>query len=305
MREKLLEAAMKATPESSTCAGKTVLVSGASSQIGLNVIAIALARGAQVIALCHKARIEFVHPLLTFLLADLTAPGPMTVPPADVLVHTAPIWLLPRKLPSFAGAGIRRVVAFSSTSIFGKRDSRDGSERSLVATLTAAEHQVSRLAHEKELRLTILRPTMAYGMGLDINITRLARTIRRLHFVPIREPAKGLRQPVQARDLAEAALAVADNPATYGKAYNLGGGETIAYRAMVERLFRHLGKKPRLLALPFLPQSLDLLNTLLPFLHVNGEMARRMNYDLVFDNGPATEDFGYRPHGFLVGDVIL
>jgi nucleoside-diphosphate-sugar epimerase len=304
MRGKLLEAVLRATPESSTCAGKTVMVTGASSQIGLNVIAIALARGAQVMALYHKTAIEFVHPRLTLLAADLTAPGSLPVPPADILIHTAPIWLLPQKLPSFVG-GTKRVVAFSSTSIFGKRCSKDASERSLVETLTTAENQVSRLAAENELRLTILRPTMTYGMGLDINLTRMARTIRRLHFVPILDPAKGLRQPVHARDLAEAALAVSDNPATYGKAYNLGGGETISYRVMVERLFRHLGKKPRLLALPFLPQSLDLVNKLFPLLHVNGEIARRMNDDLVFDNGPAARDFGYRPRGFLAGDVIL
>jgi hypothetical protein len=70
-------------------------------------------------------------------------------------------------------------------------------------------------------------------------------------------------------------------------------------------LFLWLGEKPRLLALPFLRQSLDLLNKLLPFLHVNGEIARRMNRDQVFDNGLAAKDFGYRPRGFLVGDVIL
>jgi nucleoside-diphosphate-sugar epimerase len=305
MRRKLLETIIKVTPESRVYSGKTVLVTGSSSQIGLNVIVLALARGAQVISLSHRTPIEFVHPDLAILPADLTAPDPLTVPPADILIHTAPIWLLPPALPGFAGAGIKRVVAFSSTSIFGKRDSKDASERSLVETLMTAEDQVSRLAAEHELRLTILRPTMTYGMGLDINITRMARTIRRLHFVPIYNPAKGLRQPVQARDLAEAALAVCDNPATYGKAYNLGGGDTIPYRTMVERLFRHLGKKPRLLALPFLPQSLDLINSLVPSFHVNGEIARRMNRDLTFDNGPAAKDFGYQPRGFLAGDVIL
>jgi nucleoside-diphosphate-sugar epimerase len=305
MRGKLLEAILKATPDSSTCASKTVLVSGASSQIGLNVIAIALAGGAHVIALYHRTAIEFVHPRLTLLAADLTASGPLAAPRADILIHTAPIWVLPQQLPSFVGAGIKRIVAFSSTSILGKRGSQDASERSLVETLTGAEDRMSRLATENDLRLTILRPTMTYGMGLDINITRMARTIRRLHFVPISAPAKGLRQPVHARDLAEAALAVSDNPATYGKTYNLGGGETMSYRTMVERLFLRLGEKPRLLALPFLPQSFDLLNKLLPFLDLNGEMARRMNDDLVFDNGPAAKDFGYRPRGFLAGDVIL
>jgi nucleoside-diphosphate-sugar epimerase len=305
MRGKLLEAALKSTPESRAEAGKTVLVSGASGQVGLNVIAFALARGAQVNALCHTTPIEFSHPRLTLLPADLTAPGAAAVPPADVLIYTAPIWLLPQKLPDFAAAGIKRVVAFSSTAIFGKRDTRDAGERTMVATLAAAEAEVTRLATAHDLKLTILRPTMIYGMGLDINITRMARTIRRFHVMPISMPANGLRQPVQARDLAEAALAAAANPTTCGKAYNLGGGDTLPYRAMVERLFVHLGKTPRLIVLPFLPQALDLASAVFPFLHVNGEIAHRMNRDLAFDNGPAAGDFGYRPRGFLVGDVIL
>ena len=297
MHQEMLEAIIRATPETPAYAGKTVLVSGSSSQIGLNIIGIAIARGARVIGLYHKTPIAFVHPRLTWLRADLTAPGLPAVPPADILIHTAAIWLLPQSLPGFVSAGIKRIVVFGSTSIFGKRDSADAAERAVVERLAMAETELSRMAAEKDLRLTILRPTMIYGMGLDGNITRMARMIRKFHFVPICHPGEGLRQPVQAWDLAEAALAVWDNPTTYGRAYNLGGGDTIPYRAMVERLF--------LVMLPFLPQALDLLNAFLPSLHVNGEVARRMNRHLAFDNEPAAEDFGYRPRGFLAGDVIL
>ncbi len=305
MRKELLEGVWKTATATSDYAGKCVLVTGASGQIGLNVIAIALARSARVIGLCNKTFVEFAHPRLTWLAADLSAPGPLIVPPADILIHTAPIWLLPQKLADFTAAGLKRVVAFSSASVFGKRDTQNATERSMIESLMRAESRVSDLAAAHNLRLTIFRPTMTYGMGLDINITRLARAIRRFHLVPIYEPASGLRQPVQARDLAEAALAVWDNCATYGKTYSLGGGEILTYRAMIERLFRYLDKKPRLLPIGFLPQSLDFLNDLFPFLHINGEMARRMNRDLIADNGPAAADFGYRPRGFLAGDVIV
>jgi hypothetical protein len=59
------------------------------------------------------------------------------------------------------------------------------------------------------------------------------------------------------------------------------------------------------LPLPLLPQSLDLVSRLFPALHVNGEIARRMNRDLVADNAPAARDFGYRPRRFLSGEVVL
>ena len=305
MRRLLLETVLKSVPESSSYSGRTILVAGASGQIGVNVVALALARGAQVIALEHRTALGFTHPRLKLASADLASPATPAFPRADILIHTPPIWLLPDALPAIAAAGIRRAVVFGSASVFSKRDSLNATERSVVDSLAGAEQRVSAAVAEQGLDLTLLRPTMTYGMGLDINITRMARMIRRLHVVPIYNPANGLRQPVHARDLAEAALAASDNPATFGKAYNLGGGEQLSYRAMVQRLFMHLGATPRLLPLPLLPQSLDLVSRLFPALHVNGEIARRMNRDLVADNTPAVRDFGYRPRGFLSGEVVL
>jgi nucleoside-diphosphate-sugar epimerase len=305
MRRQLLETALKSVPESGAYGGRTVLVTGASGQIGVNVVALALARGAQVIAAEHSTKLGFTHPRLTLVSADLTAPATLTFPHADILIHTPPIWLLPDALPAIFAAGIKRAVVFSSASVFGKRDSLNATEQAVVDSLARAEERVSAAAAIARLDLTLLRPTMTYGMGLDINITRMARMIRRLHVLPIYNPASGLRQPVHARDLAEAALAAWDNAATSGRTYNLGGGDRLSYRTMVQRLFVHLGATPRLLPLPFLPQSLDLLHRLVPSLHVNGEMARRMNRDLIADNEPAARDFGYRPRGFLAGQVIL
>jgi nucleoside-diphosphate-sugar epimerase len=305
MRRQLLETVLKSAPENSSYSGRTVLVTGASGQIGVNVVALALACGAQVIAVQHRIELGFTHPRLKLLSADLSAPATLAFPRADILIHTPPIWLLPDALPAIVAAGTRRAVVFGSASVFSKRDSLNATERSVVDCLARAEKKVSAVAVEQGLDLTLLRPTMTYGMGLDINITRMARMIRRFGAVPIYNPASGLRQPVHARDLAEAALAAWDSPATVGKAYNLGGGEQLSYRAMVQRLFAHLGATPRLLPLPFLPQSLDLVNRLFPALHVNGEIARRMNRDLVADNESAMRDFGYRPRGFLSGEVVL
>lgn len=168
-----------------------------------------------------------------------------------------------------------------------------------------AEQRMEEIATEMKLKLTILRPTMIYGMGLDANLTRMARMVRNLGFLPIYGPGKGRRQPVHARDLAEAALAVWENPKTYGKTYNLGGREILTYRVMVERLFLHLGKTPRIVPLPLLPHLLDFVAMLRPSAHVNGEIARRMNRDMTFDNESAFRDFGYDPRGFLEGDPII
>lgn len=301
----LLRLIVKATPRSDEYSGKTILVAGASGQVGLNAIGLALARGARAIGLYNNNPVDFTHPRLVWQRADLRAPGSLPSPAADVLIHTPPIWLLPNCLRHFANGGLGRIVVFSSTSIFGKEYSANPADRDIVRALTTAEEQTKGLAAEMKLRLTILRPTMIYGMGLDGNLTRMARTIRNFGFLPVYGPATGRRQPVQARDLAEAALAAWPNPKTYGKDYNLGGGEILTYRAMVERLFLHLGKTPRILPLPLLPQLLDLFGALIPSAHINGDIARRMNRDLTYDNEMAFQDFGYNPRGFLEGTVVI
>jgi nucleoside-diphosphate-sugar epimerase len=49
---------------------------------------------------------------------------------------------------------------------------------------------------------------------------------------------------VHADDLAGAALAALDAPGAADRAFDLPGGETLSYRAMVERIFEGMGRRP-------------------------------------------------------------
>jgi nucleoside-diphosphate-sugar epimerase len=221
-------------------------------------------------------------------------------PPA-LLLHAAPIWLLPRLLPPLSELGLRRVVAFSSTSRFTKRDSSSARERDTARRLGEAEEAVESICRERRIAWTIFRPTLIYGGGRDRNVSAIARLVRRLGFVPVAGPALGARQPVHADDLARACLAALDNPATFGKAYDLPGGEILTYAEMVARIARGVGRKPRLLRLPLpaLRFAIGLARLLPGFAHLSMEMADRMSEDLTFDDGPARRDFGYAPRGFV------
>ncbi len=302
--KKILERLIGKVSVNNSLAGKTIMVTGASGQIGLNIVAKALAGGANVIGVYHKTSIAFTHPNLRWLQCDLTSGSGLKAVEADVFIHTAAIWLLPGILPQLLASGMRRIIVFGSTSVFGKMDSGNPKEQGVVKKLKTAEEEIFHIIGNSAT-VTVLRPTMIYGMGMDANITRMARMIRKFGVVPVCLPASGLRQPVQAVDLADAALAIMDNARTYGKSYNLGGGKPLAYRAMVGKLFLYLGKKPKLVNIPFLPVLLDHVEKLFPFTHINGEVLRRMNRDLVFDIIPAVEDFGYNPKAFLEGDVTL
>jgi nucleoside-diphosphate-sugar epimerase len=221
---------------------------------------------------------------------------------ATVIVCT-PIWLLEdRLLNRLLGLGMKRLVAFSSTSLFTKGNSETDEERDVVQNLAIGEKSMIDFCCRHGVAWTILRPTLIYDEGRDENITRMAATIRKLGFFPVCAPANGLRQPVHARDLAVAALVVAMTRSAENKAYNVPGGEGMTYRAMVEQIFVALDRKPLIVDVPEWAWRLGfaVLDIVQPGkkLKRNIGMATRMNQDLWFDVKPAVEDFGYAPEGF-------
>jgi len=234
---------------------------------------------------------------------EVAGPGPMG--PADCLVHAAPIWLLPSWLPRAADAGVRRLVAFSSTSRFTKRGSGSPKERETARRLAEAEDTVQETCHRRGIRWTILRPTLVYGGGRDRNVSDVARFVARFGFFPIGGRGTGRRQPVHGADLAAAALDVLDNPATFDRAYDTPGGETLTYAEMVSRIARAVGRTPRLvhLPLPLLRGTLAAASWFPGLGHLTRDMADRMNEDLVFDLAPARRDFGYDPGPFRFPDA--
>lgn len=193
-----------------------------------------------------------------------------------------------------------RVVAFGSTSIEVKHASTDAGERDLARRLRAGEDGVFAAAAVRGARATLLRPTLVYGAGRDATLTRIAALARRWHRFPLPRGACGLRQPVHVEDLAAAAQAVCDAPATHDRAYALPGGETLSYREMVVRVLAALEPPPRLLELPPpLFAALQAVAWVTGAARGFGAAARgRLREDLVFDPAPAQRDFGYAPRGF-------
>jgi uncharacterized protein YbjT (DUF2867 family) len=216
------------------------------------------------------------------------------LPRAATVFSLSPIWLLPTALPALLANGMTRLVAFSSTSRFTKQDSPDAHERAVARRLAEGEAAVM----ASGAAWTILRPTLIYAEGRDANVTRLARLIARFGVLPLAGRGEGLRQPVHADDLAAAALAAARAPAAENGAYELPGGETLAYREMAARVFRALGRRPRLIAVPPLVwrMGLTLAAPLLP--GATAAMGVRMAEDLTFDGAPAAQDFGWAPRAF-------
>lgn len=219
------------------------------------------------------------------------------------VVFCTPVWLGSERLfRHLHSLGMRRLVAYSSTSLFTKEASGSEAERHVVRQLLDGEKSTIDFCDGNAVAWTILRPTLIYDEGHDENVSRIASTIRKLGFFPVCPPASGLRQPVHARDLAVTALKALRSDAAVGHAYNLPGGESLTYRAMVARIFEAMGRKPAIVDVPegMWRLMFGALKAVQPHrdLKQNLDMALRMNRDLWFDSGPATRDFGYAPAPF-------
>ena len=284
-------------------ADATVFLTGRTSAVGSRVINLLLAQGLLIHSLGRKPLVEVdQQPNLQWSPFDM-ADAEQSLPDitANTLIHTASLWLLPSWLENFHARGVRRVVAFSSTSRFTKLSSASGYELEVVTKLVAAEEQVISQCERLGMAWTIFRPTLIYGGSSgDRNVADIARLIRKLGFFPVFGVGTGRRQPVNAADLAKACLQSLAASASYNKAYNLSGGETLTYREMVRRIFETLGRQPRFIRIPLTAFRLAVILARLhpSFAHLTADMAIRMQADLVFDHSEATRDFGYSPGVF-------
>lgn len=283
------------------------MVAGATGVVGHFLLPRLTAAGWEVDALSRRAAPPDLLPGVRWHVHDIAAGlDALPVQRADVLFHAAPLWLAPPLVSPLAARGLRRVVAFGSTSLFTKREAASTSSRTVARALAEAEDALADACAAHGVAWTVFRPTLVYGGGLDRNLSSMARTIRRFGVFPLAGQARGLRQPVHADDLALACLQVVDEPRTIGRAYSLTGGATLPYREMAEQLFAALGRRPRLPKLPvrLLHAVLAAASRLPPFRHLSADMADRMNADQCFDSEEARRDFAYAPRPFDAQAVV-
>ncbi len=271
------------------------LVIGGRGLVGGYIVEHLMRRGERPFVL---SRSQQTRPGADWFCGDLEKPDTLRFPPFATLYCTADAILLPPALPYLFNPSLKRAVVFSSTSVITKLDSEVVAEREMLRTLADAEQKIVAACEQNNVAWTILRPTLIYAEGRDINITPLSRLIRRFGFMPLVGGAPGLRQPVHAEDLAIGAIAAASSPAAANKFYALSGGETLSYREMVGRIFDGLRKPRRTIPVPVsLWRAIFLLaKPLAP--DANVAMGIRMMKDMTFDSTPAARDFGWNPRTF-------
>lgn len=275
---------------------KTALVFGASGQIGRPLLDRLRDHGWRVYAVSRTPQPD--QPGLVWLQGDLSRVDALP-PHPEAIFSCGPLDLFAQW---YARERERapRVIAFGSTSIDVKRGSADADERAVAARLREGERRLFETSAACGAAVTVLRPTLIYGGCRDRSLSRIAAFARRWRRVVLPRGADGLRQPVHAHDLADAAFRCLDADATHGRAYALPGGETLPYREMVARVLAALDPPARLHEVPA-----PVFNVLLAAAHAAGmaldfneAAVKRMRSDLVFDPADAQRDFGYAPRGF-------
>ena len=274
-----------------------VLVTGASSQLGIFLLPRLVAAGLDVTALSRRAPAAGIRlsESLIWIPPDGTGCTPAA---ADFLISCGPLGLACERVEGMPS--LRRVVAFSSSSVLSKQSSGNASEQEQMTEMKDQEDGLRRLCRERSVPLLLLRPTMIYGCGLDNNVSFLAATARRLGFIPVAGRATGLRQPVHADDLAALAVAaiVSGNPVNL--AGEICGGSTLTYRDMASRIAGAVSEKCRVISVPLwlMMPTITILSRFRPWRSLNAEMVRRQSMDLVFDDSAVREALNCDPRPF-------
>lgn len=279
------------------------LLFGATGSIGKSVCKLLLSGGWTVVAVTRQqvpepfAGVEWRYGALPDItIVDEYFDAIISCGPLDLFSH----WYVQTEVTCNC------IVAFSSTSVHIKQLSPEHSERDLAGRLQQAEARLMAAPNKKTMAVTILRPTLVYGTGMDRNISRIASLAYRYGFFILPHDAVGLRQPVHVDDLATTAIVALSRTGAAVCSYDLPGGETLTYREMTTRILSGLQPPVGLLIVPGIFFRIVASVARIFRLHDAGDaVLARMRENLVFDDSAARADLGYSPRPFTLDTNML
>ncbi|HSK39968.1 MAG TPA: complex I NDUFA9 subunit family protein [Arenibaculum sp.] len=150
---------------------------------------------------------------------------------------------------------------------------------------------------------TILRPSVIFGPE-DSFFNRFAAMARALPFLPLFGGGHTRFQPVYVGDVADALMAVLNDPASRGKTYELGGPHVYTFREMLELVLRETGRRRRLVDVPWgMAEFGAKIVSILPSPPLTIDQLRQLRHDNVVNPGmPTLADLGISPTS---AEVIL
>ena len=292
-----------------------LLVTGASGFLGSAVVHLARSREIPVRCMVRASSIlnllEGV-PQDAIVRADMADPKSlrMAVKGVSAVIHcaattsmSAPDLELSRRinvqgtralLDACREAGVQRFVHISSQSAHPANPSVYG------RTKMEADQEV-RAA--QNIAWTILRPSIIYGAAAKGIFDKMVQYCRKLPVIPIIGGGHEEMRPVHAHDVAWAALACLDTPATIGKTYDIGGFDALDFNQFIKEILKALGKKKMCFHLPIpvalaMARVLSLLMKNPPLTPDNVTGIQTVRH---VDISAAQRDFQFAPRSFAQG----
>ena len=309
---------------------RRVVVTGATGAVGPAVVWSLNERGYSVCTLSVDAPSAETFPGdVEVRLGDVTDPETVrsAVEGADAVVHLAALLHIlnpppeahaaferinvsgtARVVEAAARAGVRRVVLFSTISVYGDsngsiltEDSTPAPKTFYAETKLAAERIVLQAAARSGERLgTVLRMGAIYGARIKGNYRRLVELLARHRFVPIGDGGNR-RTLVYDRDAGQAAALALQHPMAAGRVYNVTDGQFHTMTKIVAAICAALGRRPPRLALPASPVRFvaGLVEDAARLVHLNPPIGRAALEKYMEDVAVAGErirtELGFRP----------
>jgi nucleoside-diphosphate-sugar epimerase len=293
--------------------GRRVLVTGAAGEVGVRLVKRLVAAGWQARALVLprdplRGRLDGLG--CEIVEGDVRDAASLIAAVADVdtVFHLAAVILArdpglyetvnrvgtAHLVSAAAEAGVRHFIYVSSASVTYPRLTPYGRSKLEAERVVAAE---------RRFQYTIVRPTLVYDRSGGQEFMLFLAYLRRFPVVPFIGPGTARKSPVFADDVVDGLVRMAGNDVTFGKTYNLSGGESITLEALGRLLLATHGEQKPFLHLPIpVCQALATVLTAAmkdPPLTPYAVAGFTNHADL--DCGQAVRDLGYRPRGVREG----
>lgn len=292
-----------------------ILITGGAGVMGRRLVTALKARDKPIRVLClpgeapalAQAKVDVVY-------GDITRPQDLSglLEGVETVMHLAAVILSPARPEVFqkvnlAGtrnlvklsekAGVRHFIYISSASVtYPKSNPYSQSKQGAEAVIKHSD-----IPH------TIVRPTLAYEEGGAEEFMKFVQYLKSFPIIPFIGKGDALKAPVFVQDIIEGLVRIPDNPLTFGKVYNLSGGEVLSIRDMAQRLLRHMGKQKPIVAVPVpLCRSMAALFTLAGKIpgfqsQFTWQTISGITQDANLDNTQAKKDLHYNPRSFSEG----
>jgi nucleoside-diphosphate-sugar epimerase len=191
-------------------------------------------------------------------------------------------------------AGVNHFIYVSSAAVLSPESS---------AYAKSKFHAETIVRNQETMESTVVRPTLIYGHGEGAEFRMFERFLETHSIVPFIGRGRAKKNPIHVDDFIQALMEIADNPRTYGKVYNLGGGEEITIRNLARLIVRTKGIRRWFVPVPV--PLCRLLALVLERTMKEPPLTRyaisRMVCEANLDHDAAREDLGFRPRGVSEG----